>query len=214
MDRKAGAKNVNGKPHIEAIDPACALPGGEVRITGHGLRPAELRRPRVHFGDVDGSVIISSEQFIVARVPEGAASGEVVVATNGHKSNPRELRVAVPIAENLHPVANPAVDHDGNIYVTFSGPRGQRVPVSLYKITANYSVKPFVTSLINPSGLALDHEGNLFVSCRNDGTIHRITPEGRAEQWIEGMGVATGIAFDPAGNLFVGDRSGTIFKIS
>ncbi len=98
--------------------------------------------------------------------------------------------------------------------MTFSGPRGQRVPVSLYKITANYNVKPFVTSLVNPSGLALDREGNLFVSCRNDGTIHRITPDGRAEQWIEGMGVATGIAFDRAGNLYVGDRSGTIFKIS
>ena len=57
MDRKAGTKNVNGKPHIEGIDPACALPGGEVRITGTGLRPAELRRPVVRFGDVDGSVI-------------------------------------------------------------------------------------------------------------------------------------------------------------
>src|SRR6266478_6369475 len=67
---------------------------------------------------------------------------------------------------------------------------------------------------MNPSGLALDRMGNLFVSCRNDGTIHRITPDGRAEQWIEGMGVATGIAFDPKGNLYVGDRSGTVFKIS
>jgi sugar lactone lactonase YvrE len=75
-------------------------------------------------------------------------------------------------------------------------------------------VKPFVTSLINPSGLALDHEGNLYVSCRNDGTIHRVSPDGRAEQWMEGMGIATGIAFDRDRNLYVGDRSGTIFKIS
>ena len=144
MDRKAGTKNVNGKPHIEAIDPACAMPGGEVRITGSGLAAAELRRPSVHFGDVDGSVIISSEQFIVARVPEGAASGEVVVATNGHHAAiPRELRVAVPIAENLHPVANPAIDAEGNIYVTFSGSRGQKVPVAIYRIDTSYNVKPF-----------------------------------------------------------------------
>jgi len=86
--------------------------------------------------------------------------------------------------------------------------------VSLYKITSNYSIKPFVTSLINPSGLALDAAGNLFVSCRNDGTIHRVTPEGRTEQWIEGMGIATGMAFDREESLYVGDRSGTIFKIS
>jgi sugar lactone lactonase YvrE len=122
--------------------------------------------------------------------------------------------VAFQIADNLHPVANPVVDSSGHIYVTFSGPRGQRVPVSLYRIGSNYSVKPYVTSLINPTGLALGPNGDLFVSCRHDGTIHRVTPDGRSQQWIEGMGVATGIAFDRVGNLFVGDRSGTIFKIS
>jgi hypothetical protein len=136
------------------------------------------------------------------------------VATSQSESQPHPVSIAVQIADNLHPVANPAVDANGNIYVTFSGPRGQRVPVSLYKITSNYSVKPFVTSLINPSGLAVDRAGNLFVSCRHDGTIHRVTAEGRAEQWVEGMGIATGIAFDHAENLYVGDRSGTIFKIS
>jgi hypothetical protein len=107
MDRKTGTKNVNGKPHIDAIDPVCALPGGEVRIVGSGLGPHELRRPRVSFGDVDGPVVISSEQFIVARVPEGAASGEVVVSANGSRSNPQEVRIAVPIAESLHPVCQP-----------------------------------------------------------------------------------------------------------
>src|SRR5882762_9435762 len=82
------------------------------------------------------------------------------------------------------------------------------------KINSSYTVKPFVTSLVNPTGLALGAKGDLFVSCRHDGTIYRVTPDGRSEQWIEGMGIATGIAFDPKGNLFVGDRSGTIFKIS
>src|ERR1039458_9015457 len=96
--------DVSGAPQIDSIEPMCALPGGEVRISGSGLRPRELLRPEVRFGDVDGSVVISSEQFIVARVPEGASSGNVVVATNGHRSNPREVRVAVPVAENLHPV--------------------------------------------------------------------------------------------------------------
>jgi sugar lactone lactonase YvrE len=68
--------------------------------------------------------------------------------------------------------------------------------------------------LINPTGLALGSQGDLFVSCRHDGTIHRVAPSGQSEQWIEGMGIATGLAFDRVGNLFVGDRSGTIFKIS
>ena len=33
---------------------------------------------------------------------------------------------------------------------------------------------------MNPTGLALDRAGDLFVSCRHDGTIHRVTPDGRA----------------------------------
>ncbi len=212
-DRKTGTKNVNGKPRIDGIDPPCALPGGEVRILGSGLGPHELRRPRVSFGDVDGAVIISSEQFIVARVPEGAASGEVVVASNGSRSNPSELRLAVPIAENLHPVANPAVDAHGNIYATFSGPRGQKVPVAIYRIDTNYNVKPFLHEMMNATGLAFDRSGSLYVSSRYDGTVYRVAQNGTMTSYAEGMGVATGIAFDRDGNLYVGDRSGTIFKI-
>jgi len=158
--------------------------------------------------------VLATDNRLIARVPDNASGGTVRVVTTQSESQPHPVSIAVQIADNLHPVANPAVDANGNIYVTFSGPRGQRVPVSLYKITSNYSVKPFVTSLINPSGLTVDRTGNLFVSCRHDGTVHRVTPEGRAEQWIEGMGIATGIAFDPSENLYVGDRSGTIFKIS
>src|SRR5438046_9386578 len=75
-------------------------------------------------------------------------------------------------------------------------------------------MKRFVTKMQKRRGLALDRTENLFVSSRNDGTIHRVSADGRSEQWIEGMGVATGLAFDRDQNLYVGDRSGTIFKIS
>src|SRR6202040_1673740 len=204
----------NGIPRIESVAPAAAIPGGEVEIRGTGFATRTHVRPQVRFGEAEATLALASPQRLVARVPEGANGGVVRVVASEHESQPFPVSIAVQIADNLHPVASPAVDANGNIYVTFSGPRGQRVPVSLYKITANYSIKPFVTSLINPSGLAIDRSGNLFVSCRNDGTIHRVTPDGRSEQWIEGMGVATGIAFDHAENLYVGDRSGTIFKIS
>jgi sugar lactone lactonase YvrE len=204
----------NGIPRIDRVAPEAAIPGGEIVIHGSGFVSRAQARPVVRFGEVEASLALATENRLIARVPEGAGGGNVRVATAGHESQPHPVAIGLQIADNLHPVANPAVDASGNIYVTFSGPRGQKVPVSLYKITANYSVKPFVTSLVNPSGLALDRAGSLFVSCRNDGTIYRISPEGRAEQWIEGMGVATGIAFDKKENLYVGDRSGTIFKIS
>src|SRR5512146_3180434 len=213
-ERLLGKKNVNGKPRIDAVRPAAALPGGEVRIIGSGLRPPELRRPRVQFGEVEGSVLISSDDFLVARVPEGATTGPVVVATNGHVSNPHEVKVAVTIAENLHPVTNPALDLEGNIYVTFSGSRGQKVPVAIYKVDTNYEVKPFLAEMMNATAIAFDREGQMYVSSRYDGTVYRVAPNGTMSAYAEGMGVATGVAFDREQNLYVGDRSGTIFKIA
>jgi hypothetical protein len=204
----------NGVPRIDRVVPAAAIPGGEVVIYGSSFASRTGARPVVHFGEAYGSLMLATDNRLIARVPDSANGGTVSVANANGESQPHPIAVGMQIADNLHPVGNPAVDANGNIYVTFSGPRGQRVPVSLYKITANYNIKPFVTSLINPSGLAVDRAGNLFVSCRNDGTIHRVTPDGRTEQWIEGMGIATGIAFDREQNLYVGDRSGTIFKIS
>jgi sugar lactone lactonase YvrE len=202
------------KPRIERVTPSAAIPGGEVVIHGSGFENGNNTRPRVVFGDQEGGVLFATAHRLIASVPQRAGGGTVRVATTNGESSPVPMRVGVQIADNLHPVANPAVDAEGNIYVTYSGQRGQKVAVSLYKITPNYQIKPFVTELVNPTGLALDSSGALYVSCRHDGTIHKVTPDGRSQLWIEGMGIATGLAFDREHNLFVGDRSGTIFKIS
>jgi sugar lactone lactonase YvrE len=196
------------------VKPAAALPGGEISIAGTGFGGRSHARPLVHFGQAEANVVMAAETQIVARVPEGAEGGTVRITLGSAESQPFPVALGAQIADNLHAVANPAVDSAGNTYVTFSGQRGQKVPVSLYKVTPSGSVKPFVTELMNPTGLVLDRDGMLYVSCRNDGTIHRISPDGRSMQWIEGMGTATEMAFDKIGNLYVGDRSGTIFKIS
>ena len=209
-----GKRNVNGRPHIEAIVPSAALAGGEVRIVGSGLKPPDLARPRVQIDDVDAPIVVSSDEFVIARVPDGAHSGSVTVAMNGTRSNGHPLNVAVMVAENLHPVTNPAVDAEGNIYATFSGSRGQKVPVSIYRIDADYNVKPFVSEMMNATGIAFDREGQMYVSSRFDGTVYKVAPNGTMSVYAEGMGIATGIAFDRGQNLYVGDRSGTIFKIS
>ena len=205
--------SMNGAPRIESVRPAAALPGGEVAIRGTGFSVRNHIRPHVQFGSADANVMLAAEDLLVAAVPEGASGGAVRIRMNGVESAPFPIALGQQVADNLHPVGNPAVDADGNTYVTFSGQRGQKVPVSLYKVTANYTVKPFITELMNPTGLAIDRDGHLFVSCRNDGTIHRVSRDGHSMQWIEGMGIATGLAFDKAGSLYVGDRSGTIFKI-
>jgi sugar lactone lactonase YvrE len=86
--------------------------------------------------------------------------------------------------------------------------------VSLFKIDTNYNVKPFLSDMMNATSIAIDREGQVYVSSRHDGTIYRVAQNGTMSSYAEGMGVATGIAFDRQENLYVGDRSGTIFKIA
>jgi sugar lactone lactonase YvrE len=136
------------------------------------------------------------------------------VGTNGQVSNPHSIKVAVPIADNLHPVTNPALDREGNIYVTFSGSRGQKVPVAIFKIDTNHNVTPFLSDMMNATAIAFDREGQMYVSSRHDEAVYKVAPNGAMSTYAEGMGIATGIAFDTAENLYVGDRSGTIFKIA
>src|SRR3954468_12842505 len=209
-----GKKNVNGKPHIEAVVPAAALPGGEIRVTGHGLKPPELARPRVLFGEMEAPIVVSSDDFVIARVPDEATSGELTIATNGSSSNAAPVSIAVTAAENLHPVANPALAAEGNISAPFSGSHEQKPPGSIYRIDTSYNVKPFLAELMNATGIAFDRAGQMYVSSRYDGTVYKVAPNGTMSSYAEGMGIATGIAFDKEENLYVGDRSGTIFKVA
>jgi sugar lactone lactonase YvrE len=208
----ASKKESNGRPQISNVSPEAAIPGGELQIRGAGMARAE--RPRVTIGDVDAPIVIGSDSYVIVRVPDGASAGELVVAAGNQASRAWTCDIGIQIADNLHPVGNPAVDALGNIYATFSGSRGQKTPVSVYKIDLNYTPKPFASDIMNATGLAFDKEGTLYISSRYDGTVYQVNSSGTMSVFVEGMGVATGIAFDADENLYVGDRSGTIFKIS
>jgi len=208
----ASKKESNGRPQIANVTPEAAIPGGEFQIRGVGLARSE--RPRVTIGDVEAPIVIGSDSYVIVKVPEGASAGELIVEAGKQSSRAWNCDIGIQVADNVYPVGNPAVDSFGNIYVTFSGSRGQKTPVSVYKIDLSYNLKPFVTDIMNATGLAFDREGTLYISSRHDGVIYQVTPSGNASVYVEGMGVATGIAFDAEENLYVGDRSGTIFKIS
>lgn len=200
------------RPNILSVDPKFALPGGEFHISGAELMAGDGERPLVQFGTEAGAIIFGTKSHLVAQVPE-EGTGPLVLSPNGDSVS-WDVGIAQVIAENLHPVANPAVDREGNIFVTFSGSRGQNVPVAIYKIDTNFNVTPYVNEMMNATGLALDSEGFLYVSSRFDGTVYRVAPNGSLSTYAEGMGVATGMVFDGQRNLYVGDRSGTIFKIA
>lgn len=197
-------------PTLMTVTPSAAMPEGVVDVRGTHFGSG---RPAARIGDVTAQLAYSSAEKVTLRVPEGAISGDVVLTVDGHTSNALPLHVAIPFADNLHPIANPAIDREGNVYATFSGSRGQEVAVSIFRIDPDMQMRPFVRGLMNASGLAFGPDGYLYCSSRAEGTVYRITPDGAMTQFAEGMGLATGLAFDADGNLYVGDRSGTVFKI-
>jgi sugar lactone lactonase YvrE len=194
------------------VTPSAAIPGGEFQIRGKRL--TKDNRAHVRFGDVSAPIIVGSDQFVIARVPDGAAVGELVIGNGDSVSSSWLCEIGLQIADSLHPVASPGVDRHGNVFSTFSGSRGQKTPVAVFKVDTSYSVRPFITDLMNATSIAFDREGMMYVSSRQEGTIYQAEANGNLSVYVEGMGVATGLAFDPEGNLYVGDRSGTVFKIS
>ncbi len=136
---------------------------------------------------------------VLAIVPELKQSGpiDVTVESRGVRSDPVSVMVAKRLAEDLHPVANPAFDpDDGSLFVTRSGSRGEQLPVTLFRIDVNGEVTEFSGDITNPTGIAFDSTGQMFVSSRMDGTVYRITPFKEAVPFARNLGVATGIAFD------------------
>lgn len=201
---------------IETIWPQAVLPGGELEVTGSGMGPVLT----AEIGGVAAQVTLSRPTRARLKVAEGTLPGDLVVSGGGERSGGVPVQVGVAMAENVHPVANPAVDSRGNVYTTLSGPRGQQTPVSVFKIAPapsgmTHEVRPFLRDILNPTGLAFSPKDGdyLYVSSRADGIVYRVDQYGAAIPFAEGLGVATGIAFDQQGDLYVGDRSGTIFRI-
>jgi sugar lactone lactonase YvrE len=204
-------KSSDPKPQISQVTPPAAIAGGELQIRGKGF--AREERPRVTIGEMGAPIIIGSDAFVIARVPEGATAGQLVVQSGQHSSDSWACDIGVQVADSLHPVANPAVDAFGNLYATYSGSRGQKTAVAVFKVDLNFNVKPFINDLMNATGLIFDQQGMLYISSRYDGFVYQATPTGNMSVFVEGMGVASGLAFDDEHNLYVGDRSGTVFKV-
>ena len=212
--RSQSGPDILPEPRIDAIAPAAALPLGEIELLGAYLGPMAFGPPAVLVAGHSAHVLMSRPGRLALRVPEEASSGLVEVRNPSGASNPAPLAVARQLSAELHPVTSPAVSRSGMIYTTISGPRGKLTPVSIVRISPDGRGTPFVTGILNATGLAFNPDGDLFVTSRAEGTVYRIDASGESTVYAEGMGVATGAAFDRDGNLFVGDRSGTIFKIN
>ena len=142
-----------------------ALEGGEVIITCQGFEPESWTGFEVSFDGVASRPESASAARIVAIVPAGPHGHvRLRVRQAEEASDAVDFYAAEKLADSLHPVANPAFDHDnGAIYTTLSGTRGQEVPFSVYKISPTGKSQPFLSDLMNPTGLAFDPDGTMFI---------------------------------------------------
>lgn len=208
---------MNRAGRIVRIDPAAAIPGAEVAVECEDFDPSRAAAGRCLFGGEPGHLIGASNQRLLVLVPPDGPSGEVQVQleSGGEQSLAASLIVGAKLVEDMHAVANPAFDpDDGSLYVTRSGSRGQQLPVTLLRIDVSGEVIEFSGDITNPTGIAFDPSGQMFVTSRLDGTVYRITPFKEAVAFAQNLGVATGLAFDRAGNMYVGDRTGTIYRVN
>lgn len=208
---------MNKAGRILTVNPPYAIPGGEVIIECEGFE-INLETPYGCFFDGQRARLVSaSSTRVLAIVPQNFDTFDVEIhLENGsERSESVSITVGKKLADDLHIVANPAVNpKDDSIILTRSGSRGQQLPVTLFRLEADGYLQEMSTDILNPTGIAFDSAGQLFVTNRADGEVCRITPDEEAVPFASELGVATGLAFDKNGVMYIGDRSGTIYQIT
>jgi sugar lactone lactonase YvrE len=197
---------------VTAVRPAWAIEGGRITIQGTGFPVDRPQLPGVRIGGVPARPVHASASEMAVLLPSGLDGGQASITIDDEPSG-ATVGVAATFATGLHQVDNPVFDRHGNLYVTYSGTRGQEVPVSIFRVRPNGTRETFSSGIVNATSMAIDPEGRLYVSSRFEGTVYRVDEDGAFETFATDLGVACGLAFAPDGTLFVGDRSGTVFRV-
>ncbi len=222
---------------------------GERGFNGDGIpaSQAQLSDPSALASDTSGNLYVADlYNYRIRQIdPLGVITTVAGTGESGHTGdggNATEASFEGPSAL--------AVDRSGNLYVAeFHFHRIRRIdPGGLISTFAGTGQKgcggdggPAAEALLNgPAGLAVDREGNLFVSERGNHRVRRISPDGSISTvvgtgmagYIGDGGAATeaflwspeGLATDGQGNLFVSDsgnhrvrridRAGTITTVA
>src|SRR5215470_13093486 len=201
-------------PRVTAIRPSRAIEGGRIVLEGAEFPVDGARLSEVQIGGAVARVVRAASSSLAVIVPGGLDGGPTPVRVEGVTGETLFVEVASPLATGLHQVDNPVFDREGNLYVTYSGTRGQQVPVSIFKVRPNGTRETFSSGIVNATSMAFGPDGRLYVSSRFEGTVYRVAHDGTFEPFATDLGIACGLAFDREGILYVGDRSGTVFRVN
>ena len=194
---------------VTSVVPPRAVGRGRVTINGSGFPVGDTTE--VLLRDTPARISFASTHRLVITIPDEMEGGTVPVLLGD--TNVGQLSIGSIWATGLHQVDNPVFDRSGNLFVTYSGSRGQDTPVSVFRVTRAGTREPFVSGVVNATSMAIGPDNRLYVSSRFEGAVYRVAPDGTPEQVASDLGVACGLAFDEDGWMFVGDRSGTIFRV-
>ena len=98
--------------------------------------------------------------------PKASRAGPTAVRVDELPGETAFVEIGAPLVTGVHHVDSPAYDRHGNLYVTFSGSRGQQAPVSIFVVRPDGTREPFVSDVPEPDVARL----------RSRGTALRVEP--------------------------------------
>lgn len=200
-------------PEITGLDPQRVVEGGRLWLRGERFPLPSTTESEVTIAGVPAHVSFAAPDRLAVIVPHDVDGGLVPVKAAWAPGATLFVAMGTTVAAGVHQVDSPVFDRDGNLYVTYSGARGQESAVSIFRVVPDGAREPFATGIVNATGMAMGPDGLLYISSRFEGRVYRVFDDGRHEVFATDLGTACGLAFAPDGSLFVGDRSGTIFHV-
>src|SRR5947199_3774060 len=173
---------MSSQAHIERVEPANGMSGGEGSIEFARLSPNDAQTLSVKFEGSPAHVTAAAHKraLVLVRNRDGGGDCEVSLSIGEEPKavgQPRSFVAGKKLAGGIHPVTNPVFDpSDDSLFVTRSGSRGEHVPTSLYRIRADGEIEEFSGDIMNPTAMAFDKNGQMLVTSRFDGTVYRVSP--------------------------------------
>jgi len=112
-----------------------------------------------------------------------------------------------------------AFDSSGNLFASCPSSSNPSQSDKIFKFSPGGTQSTFLSGLTDPSGLAFDRAGDLFVANYTSGIINKITPGGVQSTFASGLPTPLSLTCDSAGNLLVatagnGQGSAVIYKFT
>src|SRR5713226_9717764 len=113
------------KGRITSVRPLWAIEGGRVTLDGGGF-PVDSGLPHVQIGAQPARLAAASPSTLTVIVPDGLEGGSTAIRVEELPAETAFVEIGAPLVTGVHHVDSPAYDRHGNLYVTFSGSRGQQ----------------------------------------------------------------------------------------